>query len=129
MGGFNTLISGLLSGVADPLTASLQTTVQHYRHAERSVDDYNKPTPGAPVLRKAILTKSDKIVRRTSGLEAGELVQASWSIVFPRPVVVDARDRFVLPGDVEGPILSLEGVVNPATLAVYAVEVFLGTST
>ena len=54
MGGFNTLISGLLAGVADPLTDSLQVSVTHYAWTSRSVDDYNKPTWGPGTIRKAI---------------------------------------------------------------------------
>jgi len=126
MGGFNTLITGLLKNVADPLTSSLQVEVAHYRYADRTIDDYNKPTPGAPIARMGIVSRTDKLVRRTSTIDAGELVQAQWSIVFPRPVPVDARDKFVLPGDVTGPILNISGVLNPADQEVYATEVFLG---
>lgn len=122
MGGFNSLISGLLSSVADPLTASLQTTVTHYAYSDYTEDDYNKPTPGAGTSRQAIVAKSDKLIRTIEG----EMVQAQWSITFPRPVSVDARDKFVLPGSVTGPILKVEGVLDPATDVVYATEVFLG---
>jgi len=73
-----------------------------------------------------VVSRTDKLVRRTSPIDAGELVQAAWSIVFPRPVPVDTRDKFVLPGDVTGPILTIQGVVNPADQEVYATEVFLG---
>ncbi len=125
--GFNTLIAGLLSGVADPLTDSLQVSVDHYAFADRTLDNYNKPTPGSATSRKAIVAKSSKMVRRVSeGGALGELVQAAWSITFPRPVAVDARDKFVLPGSVTGPILKVDGVINPSTGEVYATEVFLG---
>ena len=127
MGGFNTLISSLLSGVADPLTDSLQVSVDHYAFADVSYDAYNKPTWGSPTSRKAVVEKSSKLVRRvTEGDAVGELVQANWSLIFPRPVAVDSRDRFVLPGSVEGPILKVDGVIDPATSVVYATEVFLG---
>lgn len=128
MGGFNTLISGLLASVADPLTVSLQVAVSHYAWSDRTEDDFNKPTWGSPTSRQAVVAKASKIVKRTSGVDAGELVLAAYSITFPRPVAVDARDRFVLPGSVEGPIVSVEGVVDPATSVVYATEVFLGVS-
>ena len=74
----------------------------------------------------AIVAKSSKLVRRQGGGDAGELVQAAWSITFPRGLAVDPRDRFVLPGGVEGPILKVDGVINPGTGEVYATEVFLG---
>lgn len=125
--GFNTLISGLLAGVADPLTSSLQVEIYHYAFADRTEDDYNKPDWASPILRNAIVAKSSKLVRRVSeGDSLGELVQANWSITFPRPVAVDPRDKFLLPGGVTGPILKVDGVINPDTEEVYATEVFLG---
>jgi len=124
--GFNLLISSLLTGVADPLTSSLQVEVAHYRWADRTVDIYNKPTWGAPIPRRGIVSKSSKLVRRTNGSDAGELVQAAWTVVFPRPVPLDPRDKLVLPGSVTGPILNVDGVLDPGTEEVYATEVFLG---
>ncbi len=124
--GFNTLVSSLLSNVADPLTGSFQIAISHYAFANRTIDDYNKPNWGSATSRKAIVTQIDKLVRRTSPTDTGEMVQAQWSIVFPRPVPVDGRDRFVLPGSVEGPIVRVEGVINPSTSANYATEIFLG---
>jgi hypothetical protein len=125
--GFNTLISGLLAGVADPLTDSLQEAVDHYAFADQTTDDYNKPTPGSATSRKCVVEKTDKLVRRVSeGDSIGELVQASWVLIFPRPVAVDPRDKFVLASGETGPILKVTGVVDPATSALYATEVFLG---
>ncbi len=124
--GFNTLVSSLLSSVVDPLTASFQVSINHFPYSARTLDDYSKPTEGSAVPRMAIVTKIDKLVRKTSATDAGELVQANWSIVFPRPVAVDARDKFVLPGSVTGPIVQVEGVIDPATSVVYATEILLG---
>lgn len=126
MGGFNTLISNLLAGVADPLTASLQATVTHYLFANKTVDDFNKPSWGAGTARQAIVAKTSKMVQRDGTNDAGNLVQASYVVTFPRPVPFDVRDRLVLPGSVEGPLLKVVGVIDPATNVVYATEVYLG---
>lgn len=128
MGGFNTLISSILATVADPLTDSLQETVSHYAYADATVDSYNKTdwSGVTPTSRKGIVSRKSTVVQRMSGVGAGELVAVRYSLVFPRPVAVDPRDRFVLPGSVEGPIVDVIGVLDPATSVVYATEVLFG---
>jgi hypothetical protein len=120
--GFADLVVSLVA-VADSVTGTLQSTVTHYAFSGATVDAYNKPTSwGTGVSRQAVVERSSKLIR----LATGDTVIASYKVTFPRPVAVDPKDRITLPGSVEGPILSVEGVVNPTTNEVYAVEVFMG---
>lgn len=122
MAGFADLVRDLVV-VADGITSSLQANVTHYAFSGATLDAYGKVTSwGAPFVRTAVVERVYKQVRNAEGTTR----EAAYSVTFPRPVAIDPRDRLVLPGSVEGPILNVSGVVNPGTAEVYAVEVLLG---
>ena len=121
MAGLADLVRDMVA-VADTVTATLQATVTHYAYSAATVDAYGKVTWLSGTSRVAVVERDHRLIRTATG----DVRQASYRLTLPRPVAVDPRDRIVLPGGVEGPILSVEGVVNPTTGAVYAVEVFMG---
>ena len=117
----NDLIASLL-GVADRVTRPLQADVTH--HVYRRMDGKGKvehyPVPDTV---KAVVLLGQK---RTGYNERGEVVPLRAVLVFPRPVSVDMRDKFVLPDRTTGPTLNVDGVVNPGTGARYMSEVGIG---
>jgi hypothetical protein len=108
--------------VANSITSTLQATVTHYAFSAQTPDAYGKITWVSGVSRLAVVERTHRLIKSVTGDDR----QASYVVTFPRPITVDPRDRITLPGSVEGPILSVEGVVNPTTDAVYAVAVFMG---
>lgn len=122
MAGLADLVRDLVS-VANTLTTDLQVAVSHYAFSGATVDTYGKVTSwGSAVSRKAVVERVYRLVRTPEG----DNREAAYKVTIPRPVAVDPRDRITLPGDVEGPILSVTGVVNPGTSEVYAVEILMG---
>jgi hypothetical protein len=121
MAGFADLVRDMVA-LADDITGTLQVEIQHYTWSAATVDSYGKTTWGTPVNRQCVVEKTSRLVRN----DQGDLVQAIASITFPRPVTLDVRDKFVLPDGLTGPIIKVNGVVDPGTDAVYALEVMLG---
>lgn len=126
------LDSIIRSGVAtiDAVTASLQVSVTHA--AWTGHGNYAEPTYATGVARKAIVVFKQRMRKLGNGQEV--LQQAS--VVFPRPIAangtadrrepIDPRDKLTLPNGYTGPILDVQGVVDPLTNAPYSLEVILG---
>lgn len=116
------LASIVRSGVAlaDRLTASLHVQVVHYTRT--STDGYGKPEYDGGTARMAIVESVAANLRTT----AGDVITPKTKVTFPRPVAVSNLDKIVLPDGTTGPILDIVGLVDPATNAVYMVEVLLG---
>lgn len=120
--------------VANQVTASLQATVTHERW--KSVDGYGKPTYALAIDRTAIVEKT----QRRMQTDTGETVMAKAKVTFLEPIAdldtgstitgrqhpTDARDRITLPDGTTGPILAIEGMVDPSTERPYFEAVWLG---
>ncbi len=117
----NDLIRSLV-GVADRVTAPLQATVEHHvfrRHtAKGGVEHYPEPDRVPAVI---VLGQS-----RTGYNERGEVTPLRAVLIFPRPVTVSMHDKFILPDGTTGPVVSVDGVVDPGTGARYMSEVGIG---
>lgn len=124
--------SVLRNGIAtiNRATASLHVAVTH--EAWIADDTYSKPTFDDPVTRMAIVTMRQRSRRLPDGRE---IVQRA-TVLFVGPVEangasgrrepVDPRDRITLPSGFTGPVLDVEGVVDPETGGPYTVKVTLG---
>lgn len=115
---------------ADQVARSAQVAVSH--EAWTGADNYSKPTYAAAVSRLAVVSMKQRMRRMPDGRE---VVQRAV-VTFVGPVAangaagrrepVDPRDRITLPSGFTGPILDVEGAVDPATGAPYTVKVTLG---
>lgn len=121
--GFGGLVRKAVA-LADVLTAGtdgLQASVSHY--AWLSQDETGKPTYRTAVARAAIVTYETRQARDSGGM----VVQTRATVLFPRPVAVDLRDKIVLPDGTTGPLYMKPGnVVDASTGAPYLMEVMLG---
>jgi hypothetical protein len=120
---------------ANSVTRTLQTTVTH--RAWTGQDGYGKPTFASPVTRSAVveLTQalSKPVLVRTS---TGQEKAARAKVLFLTPIAangasgrtepIDPRDEITLPDGTTGPILSIEGTVDPDTSRPFAAEVWIG---
>ena len=116
--------------IADAQTKSLQANVIHA--AWTGSGTFGEPTYASAVVRPAIVEYKQRL-RRTSG---GQEVMQQASVMFVGPIPnngaaerrepVDPRDQIFLPNGYTGPILSVEGVIDPSTSSLYTVEVILG---
>jgi len=105
--------------VADSITASLQSTVQHYPWVR---DGSNGRVWGSATPRAAVVDLSPKLIRTSDG----SVVQRRAVVIFPRAVSVDPRDKIVLPDGTTGPIVDVSGAADPSTGRPYAPEVSIG---
>lgn len=121
--GFGGLVRKAVA-LADTMTGGsdgLQATVSHY--AWLSQDETGKSTYKAAVARDAIVTYETRQVRG----EGGTVVQTRATVLFPRPVDLDLRDKLVLPDGTTGPLYMRPGMVaDPSTGKAYLAEVMLG---
>ena len=107
--------------IVDKITASLQ--VPTYHEAFVSDDGYGLPTYSRKIKRMGIVDTTPKMVRTKSGDE--RLCMAT--ITYPRPIPVDERDKFTIPGGRTAPVLSLPGLLDPGTDGLsYVREVVIG---
>lgn len=124
----------LRSGVAtvDRTTLSGQVAVTH--EAWISADTYSKPAYDDPVTLMALVEMKQS--KRT--LPGGTEIVQRAVLTFTRPVAangatgrrepIDPRDRITLPSGFTGPILDVEGVVDPSTGSPYSLTVTMGDS-
>jgi len=111
-------------------TADLQATVAHA--AWTGKDGYNKPSFAAPVSRQALVEMKQRLRRLPNGQEV--LQQAAVTFIGPisangatgRREPVDPRDTITLPNGYSGPILNVEGLIDPTTNRPFMVQVWLG---
>lgn len=125
MAGFADLIRNLVA-VADSLTSTLQGTVQHYAWSSATKDSYGKVTWAAATPRQCVIEFNARVVREDRDQPGNVVTLNGTKLTFPRPVAVDPRDRFTLPGSLsQSLVLDVAGVVDPDTSSVYATEVLL----
>ena len=135
MAGFADLVASGVA-IANTITSTLQANVEHYAYSDASTDAYGKLTWGPAFSRPALI---EDIQQRASRDVSGDLGKTPETLVAPRtrvtflsPIKVDPKDRIVLPTDAEGnagdegPILSVEGLINPTTGQHYLTEVIMG---
>lgn len=128
--GYDTI---LRKGVAilDQQTSSLQDTVEFYAWESSGV--YGEPQYSAqPIMMQAIVEERQVLRRMMDGTEVAQRA----AIIVPRPIPpngapgrrepVDPRDKIVLPNGFTGPILYVNGVMDPDTNAPYSYEIVLG---
>ena len=105
---------------AKTVTADLQASVTH--EAYSGLDAYAKPTYSSGVTRKALVESKQRLIRTDDGRE----VLSQTKVTFLSPVSLSTKDRITLPDGTTGPILTVEGMVDPSTSAPYLLEVWLG---
>lgn len=127
------------SGVklADKITKPLQVSVTHKRWTGTATDGEDVLDNG--VILKAIVEFKTKRLGRTGGQQYNtaeeEIQRATITIIgsikdlvaVGRTNPIDVRDQFILPDGSSGPILNVEGVVDPLTGSPYSYEISLGT--
>lgn len=126
MAGFADLARSLVA-VAHQLTATLQANVTHYKYSEATVDDSGKVTWGSGTVRTALLDNVNSMQRN----QQGQLVMAQTKVTFLHPVVIDSRDKIVLPDGKTAEIVRISGFVDPdavGSTSAYVTEIYLGTS-
>jgi len=116
--------------IADNVTKSLQVNVSHF--AWIADNDFSQPDYSPEIIRKAIVEYAQRLRKTGDGQE----IMQQASILFVGPIradgavdrrePIDPRDKIILPNGYTGPILSVEGVVDPDTNSLYTVEVILG---
>lgn len=116
--------------IAASTTKSLQVEIQHWPWI--GADVTNMPLFGTPIARSALVEQKQKLLRASTG----ENVLATTKVTLLDPVKadgatgrrepVDPRDKIVLPDGTEGPIVAVEGLVDPGTNLPYLLEVYLG---
>jgi hypothetical protein len=113
--------------IANNVTSSLQAIVTH--EAWIGSDKYGKPIYDSPISRPAIVD------RKTASIGGQQIVQ-NTSVTFIYPITaqgaadrqepVDPRDRITLPDGWTGPIVNVNGLVDPLTGMPYLYQVSLG---
>lgn len=115
----DTLRSGI--ALARTLTDSLQTTVT--QEVSAGQDLRGKQIYPTIVSQKAIVEMRQRAIKTSNG----ESVIARASILFLDPaVVVNYTDRLTLPNGYSGPILEIEGFMDPGTQKPMLTQVYLG---
>jgi hypothetical protein len=106
---------------ADELTADLQVGVLY----EAFVDDdqFGTPTYAAPVTLQAMVSEGVKPRETTTG----QVIVTKAHILFQRPMLVTARDRFTLPSGLTASIVDTDAAsLDPTTGRGYYTGVWLG---
>ena len=115
---------------AHALTADLQAEVLH--EAWTGADGYGQATFAGVQKRAAIVEQRQRAIRGRDG----EVVMTRARVLFLAPLTpqgadgriepIDSRDRLTLPDGTTGPILDVEGLMDPTTDAPYYAAVWLG---
>lgn len=133
--GFDSLVRKGVA-LANKITNALQVDVTHKRWTGTDVGGEDIIDGG--VTLSALVEFKTKRLGRTGGQQYNtaeeEIQQAVITIVGPitdlvatgRTNPIDSRDQFILPGGETGPILNVEGIVDPNTGSPYMYEVSLG---
>ena len=134
---FSSLLRDVGLPIIDNLTGSLQgvITIEPWI----GTDDYSKPTYGTAVNVDAIIEDAShlrRVGRSKEDIVDGQESQVKTVLTIPRPLSsngaagrrepIDPRDRVTLPGGVTGPILNVDGVIDPLTGKPYMFTVELG---
>ena len=115
---------------AKSITSSLQVTIKHEPWVDSN--DSGAPLFGTPYNRQALVERVSRLVRDEDDNEV--MSQTKVTLLGPvdphgagnRREPIDPRDRITLPGNITGPILSVNGLIDPNTDAPYLYEVWLG---
>lgn len=134
---FSALIRDVGLPIIDDLTSSLQGVITY--SAWTGTDDYSKPTYSAPISIDAIIedhTHLRRVGRSKQDITDGQEIVMKALVTIPRPMTangaanrkepIDPRDRITLPNGYSGPILNVEGVIDPSTGNPYMYEIGLG---
>lgn len=117
--------------LADSITKSLQPTVAH--SAWTGQDVFGTATYATAVNRDAIVEYKirDKLQSST-----GKVIQSQALITIIGPITangasgrvepIDSRDKIVLPDGTTGPIIDVEGIVDPITNKPYMYQIWIG---
>jgi hypothetical protein len=106
---------------AKSATSALQVVVSHAAYS--SMNAYGERVYAAAVDRDAIVEWKQRLVTTTDGRE----ILSVCTVTFLEDVVVDVRDKLVLPGGQTAPLLAFKGVLDPTTSRPYATECYLGS--
>lgn len=117
--GFDALVRKLVP-IADKMTLSMQPKVTHIPFKSQTVQ--GTVAMGGTVKRPAHVELKAQSVRSMSG----EFVMSKAKITFLRSVAIDTRDTLILPDGTTGPIIAVNGYMDPATSLGYVTEVYLG---
>lgn len=129
MSGFADIIRNAVA-IANTLTGSLQCVVSHYAWISDNADSI--PQYAAVVPRNALVTYKTEARKDATG---GENIQSA-TVEFFAPIEnngaanrqepIDPRDKIVLPDGTWGPIVSVDGPIDPSTSHPFLYRVTLG---
>lgn len=94
--------------IANGVTAGLQVDVTHTPAG--TTDWRGAVTPGTPVTRTAIVEEFIRLYKMSDGTE----VASRHKVTFLENVTMQMGDSLVLPGGMTGPILDIDGMLDPA---------------
>lgn len=126
------LASIIRSGIAiaDKTVISLQDTITIAPWI--GIGIYGEPKYGAPISMKAIIEEKEVLRRLSNGQEIIQKAQ----VTIPRSIAnttaegrrnpIDPRDKIVFSSGFTGPILNVEGIIDPSTHNPYMLVVILG---
>lgn len=127
--GFDNLVRDGIA-LAASLTADLQDGVTVARWT--GTDGYNKPSYAAVITVQALVENKQRQIRTV----AGEVVQSRTKVTILTPMTaqgsakrkepLDPRDKITMPDGRTGPILDIQGLIDPSTGYPYMLEVYLG---
>lgn len=128
---FNTLITSLLTGVAQPLLKSMLEEVLIYPWI--GDDGFGNTHQQTPNKYKGLVEYDHTNMKQDTGgelkIKARILILQKIKVpagVSGRTGEVDERDRVVLKDGTSGPIISVPGLKNPATNLRYFADIVLG---
>lgn len=134
---FSALIRDVGLPIIDEVTESLQGVIA--LRAWIGTDDYSKPTYANAIFIPAIIedaTHLRRIGRGQTDITDAQETKLRSVITIPRPVAangaanrkepIDPRDQITLPNGYTGPIVNVEGVIDPLTGKPYMFVIGLG---
>lgn len=115
---------------AHNLTTSLQPTVTHY--AWIGQDAFGAKSYAPPVILPALVEQRLREHKTGSGTTVMTRAKVSFLKIVPpngaagRTEPIDPKDKIVLPDGTSGPIVDVEGLIDPDSLCPYLPEVWIG---
>lgn len=119
--------------LAHSLTTSLQANVVLHRWSQSS--GFGEAVYAAPITVTALIEQKQRLHAMSSGQTI--LTRAKITILTPlaplgasgRTEPIDVRDKLILPDGTTGPIVDVEGLVDPDTNRPYLYEIWMGLTT
>lgn len=112
----NLVRNGIL--LANNLTASLQVSVQWSQATSGTFGI----TYSSPITKSAIWQDTGRMIQGPGG----QLVMQKSLVTFLQPIAIDYGDKIVGPQGQTGPIVNIDGLLDPATGLRYMAQVSLG---